>query len=37
MISDYNLIYYIYPTNIDLTYSYSAGNSVIKLKIEVAT
>ena len=35
MISDYNLIYYIYPANIDLTYTYSAGNSVIKLKIKV--
>ena len=35
MISDYDLIYYIYPANIDLTYSYTAGNSVFKLKIEV--
>ena len=35
MIRDYDLIYYIYPSNIDLTYSYTAGNLVIKLKIEV--
>jgi len=35
MISDYDLIYYIFPANVDLIYYYSAGNSVFKLKIEV--
>ena len=35
MIHDYDLIYYIYPGNVDVTYSYSAGNSVFKIKIEV--
>ena len=36
MIHDYDLIYYIYLENVDLKYSYSAGNSVFKIKIEVA-
>jgi len=36
MIHDYDLIYYIYPGNVDLKYSYSSGNSVFKIKIEVA-
>ena len=36
MIHDYDLIYYIYLGNVDLTYSYFADNSVFKIKIEVA-
>jgi len=35
MIHDYDLICCIYPGKVDLTYSYSAGNSVFKIKIEV--
>ena len=35
MIHDYDLIYNIYPGNVDRAYSYTAGNSVFNIKIEV--